>query len=306
MIVGPQIQITDAMITASNVSTAGEPAAYDAATTYAADAEVTYEDYVFVSLQSSNTGNTPPDSNESAWWVRSRAINKMKPFEHDIRRVRLYDQCANADTITYTIEPGVRFDMIGFFNLDAITVQVVVTSASAGEVFNETIDLADNTEIVAFWTHRFSGFDYATEKVFLNVPIYSDAEIEITIDNTGGIAKVGQICIAQQIDLGTVIENTELRSRSFSTVEQDFNGQFTSYVNRGSVRIIDYKLAVTTEDARRLQRVFARDIENKPVMFTAGADTEKFGTTVFGRGTDFRLPLGTTLSFTTITAEQFK
>ena len=311
MIIGPQIQITDAMITATNISTAGEPAAYDAATTYALGDQVTYEFNVYESLQNSNTGNTPPrtsdlDANVNEYWVRIGAINKFKPFEHDIRRARLYDQCANSETITYTIRPDTQVDMIGFFNLDAISLQVVMTSDEDGEVYNETFDLADNSEVVDFWTHRFAPLTFDTEKVFFNLPIYLDAEIDITIINTGGTAKVGQIALARQRDLGITLIGTELSTRTISTMEQDVNGQFTSYVNRGSIRIIDYNLAANTASARRLQRIFQREVEAMPCIFTAGENTEKYGTTMFGYGKEFRLPTGATVSYATIISEQFR
>ncbi|WOO43393.1 RHS repeat-associated core domain-containing protein [Rubellicoccus peritrichatus] len=46
--------------------------AYDAATTYALDDTVLYEDYVFVSLQASNTGNNP--LTETAYWERRAPV----------------------------------------------------------------------------------------------------------------------------------------------------------------------------------------------------------------------------------------
>lgn len=305
MIVGPAIEITDLMITDTNVSIVGEPSAYDGVATYALAAQVTLGNYVFESLQAGNTGNTPPDGNIDEWWVRVGAINKFKPFESDIRRIRLYDQCTRAESITFDLKPDLRFDMIGFFNLDALSVQVVMTDVVAGEVYNHTIDLDDRSEANGFWGWCFPVFKTAKSKVLFDLPPYKNATVSITILKPGGTAGVGQIVLARQIDFGTVTFGTQLSNRSYSTYDQDINGQYSSYVSRGKARVVDFRAAVTTEEAEFIQEIFADHLSDRPAIYAAGENTEKFGTTVFARGEDLRLPLSASITFLTMKAEQF-
>lgn len=305
MIAGPAIEITDAMITNSNISTAGEPAAYDAGTSYALAAQVTYQNYVFESLQSSNIGNTPPDENVSEWWVRVRATNKFKPFEHDLRRIRLYDQCTNAESITFELAPNQRFDMIGFFNLDALSLQVVMTDPVAGEVYNETVDLDDRSNVVSFWDWYFPEFVTASEKVLFDLPPYKNATLEITISKPGGTAAVGQIALAKQVSFGDVVFGSSIGGRDFGTYDQDINGQYSNYVPRGKARVVNYRAAVTSEEAGRIARTFDNQLLGRAAIYSAGDGTERYGTTVFARGRDISLPLEASITFLTMTAEQF-
>ncbi|WP_282091348.1 hypothetical protein [Epibacterium ulvae] len=305
MIVGPSIPITEGMILDSNISMDGEPPDYDPDAIYDLADRVTYQNYVFESLQAGNEDNVPPDANSDLFWVRIGAVNRFKPFESDIRRVRLYDQCTNPDEITFDIQPGQRFDMLGFFNLDAFSIQVVMTDPVAGEVYNRTVDLDDRSGIRSFWDWCFPTFKTQKSKVLFDLPPFLNAAISITISKAGGIAAVGQIVVARQIPLGTAIFGTEVSSRDYSTYDQDVNGQFSNFLRRPKQSIIDFRAAVSTDEAAYIQEVFFDSLSDRPAIYAAGEGTEHLGTTVFARGADLRLPLSANITFISIRAEQF-
>ena len=56
--------------------------AWSSTTTYNADAEVLYNDNIYVSLQGSNT-NKKPDTNPT-WWLIKQAGNKMAMFDDSV------------------------------------------------------------------------------------------------------------------------------------------------------------------------------------------------------------------------------
>ena len=236
MIAGPALQITEPMILSTNVAASALPA-YSSASTYRRLEEVTFQNYIFRSLQDANTGNQPPDENTDDWWVRVGAVEKFKPFEHDLRRVRLYDQCTNPEVVTFALKPGQRFDMLGFFNLSGQSLQVVMTDPSAGEVYRRVIGLDDRSGVRSFWDWWFPEFETAREKVLFDIPPFANATVEISIFNPGGTAGVGQIVLSKQIDFGRTVFGTEIKNRDYGTYEKDVNGQYTTYVPRGgSVR----------------------------------------------------------------------
>lgn len=309
MIIAPAIEITPAKITATNISTGSDPAAYNSGTTYALGDLVTDADgrYIYQSLQGSNTGNALPTTDAAtAYWQYVEATDKFKPWEYKITRIQLSNTLQNADTIEYTIEPGETFSCIGFFEVDANNITVVVTDPVEGEVYNQTYDLQAPSESAGMWSYLFSPISRVTQKVEIDLPAYANAEIDITIDNTGGTASVGQIVVGRHRVVGAVLQGTTISIRDFSTIEQDISGSYTAYLDRGSSTVVEYQFSALTSEASSLKSFFDAQLRGKGAIYASGENTEEYGTSVFGRGESFSLPLGSVLSFTSMKVEQFK
>jgi len=222
------ITLTDAMLTASNVAetdysvwavgTAYTAGNHSIVTT--AGIHKIYEALVNV------TGGSSPEVDVLAAvpkWLETGATNRWKAFD-----TKVGSQTSQATSITYKITPGQVFDSIAFLNVDAITIQVVLTDG-ATVVYDKTTDL--QTTIITgagttidWYTYFFSSIFRLTDVVLFDVPPYLNAVIDITITYTGGTAKVGGIVFGLQSTLGLTQYSPNIGIHDYSIKEQDAFG----------------------------------------------------------------------------------
>lgn len=181
---------------------------------------------IYESLSDANTGNYPPTDVLAAVpkWLEVSATNRWKAFDNKVG-----SQTENATSITFKITPGAVFDAIAFLNLDAVTVQVVLTDPIEGEVYNETIDLIStvitgSSGIYDWYSYFFSSQFRLTDVVKFDIPPYLNAVLDITITYTGGTAKVGGIVFGVQSTLGTTQYSPNIGIHDYSIKEQDTFG----------------------------------------------------------------------------------
>ena len=129
---------------------------------------------VYESLSAGNVGNYPPlDVLETVpKWLEVSATNRWKAFDNKVGT-----QTSQATSITYKITPGQVFDSIAFLNLEAATVQITLTDAVEGVVYDETIKLLDvtltGTEAEMDWyAYFFSEITMVTEVAKLGMSLF--------------------------------------------------------------------------------------------------------------------------------------
>lgn len=89
MIIIPPVEITDAILSATNIPEPdtgnGDPAEWLIGTTYAADDEVTVstDHLIYVSVQAGNTGNDP-STDDGTWWIEKQATNGWAMFDDKV------------------------------------------------------------------------------------------------------------------------------------------------------------------------------------------------------------------------------
>jgi len=157
-------EITDAILVSTNVAET-EYATWSAATTYDVDAKVIKNHVIWESLQTSNTNHDPEEA-ESTWWAEYSATNAWKMFDSKVG-----SQTTNANSIELELLPG-RVSGITFLNLSATSIDIVMTDPEEGEVYNETIDLTDDTVVYDLYTYFFEPIRQTKNK-FIALPIFS-------------------------------------------------------------------------------------------------------------------------------------
>lgn len=223
--------ITDAILTSSTVAEA-DYAVYNPSTTYALGARVivtTGDHHIYESLQAGNTGNTPASS--PTWWLPISATNRWKAFDGKIA-----DQTSNATSISYVLTPG-SFDAIALLNMDATSVQITLTDPTYGEVYDQTIDLVSTGNVVDGYTYFFEPITRRTALALLDIPPYSSASVSIIITNTGGTAKVGEIVLGRQSDIGETEYGPSIGIIDYSKKEADTFGNYIVLERAYSKRI---------------------------------------------------------------------
>lgn len=187
------IEITEpGTLTATNVGTSADPAAYDAGVTYALGDQVTSGTTVYQSAQAGNIGHAVTDT---LWWVEVGSINKLRMFDR-----RVGAQTENADTIEVTITPGVMVGVLSLRNLEALSVTVSQSTPTDGELFSRSIDL--DYPVDDWFEYFFGEFVMQTDVVVPGLLPYTDAVVTVTISNTGGTAKCGELLLGPAMEPG--------------------------------------------------------------------------------------------------------
>lgn len=292
------VTVTDSILTSSTVPEDDYPV-WASGTTYAIGDRVinTTVHKVYESVQNSNTGNDPT-TDDGTWWLEVSATNRWKAFDQKIT-----DQVSEANSIGYVLDPTDELvTSVAFFNLDASELQLQLETTSEGEYYNETFDLIDNSYVLDWYTYFFEPQRKLEELLINDLPPYTSPTVTITISETGSTAEVGQIIIGRFLELGATQYNTSVSIEDYSRKERDTFGN-PIIVGRAFAQLADYDITLETSSVRRTQSILS-EIRTTPVVWFAGADTEKYGTTIYGYYRDFSINLSTpSLSYATIEVE---
>jgi hypothetical protein len=157
---------------------------------------------VYESLIDSNTGNFPPSDVLAAIpkWLTISSTNKWKVFDG-----KTTDQMIKVSPAVYVITPGVAFNSMALLNLDATSVTIDVDDPA----YSEVVDTG------------------ATDIVVLNLSGDADSILTITMTNSVGSVKCGEIILGNYTSLGTFRPIPTVGIVSYSTKTQDVFGNYT-------------------------------------------------------------------------------
>ncbi|GAB3763458.1 hypothetical protein GCM10028796_16980 [Ramlibacter monticola] len=233
LFVEPLVIATGGALTSTNVDGSLDPAAYDAGHAYGLGDQATSGESVYQSLQAANTGHAVSDA---AWWVRVGAINKMRMFDQKVGA-----QTERADTIVVEVTPAQVIGVVSLRNVQATSVTVEQRTVADGVIFTRTISLDD--PVSDWFEYFFNPITRQSEVVFTGMLPFGDAIYKITVDNTGGTAKCGEVLMGPALEAGIteggvttgIDDYSRISADEFGVrdiVERDFadNMEFTVYV----------------------------------------------------------------------------
>lgn len=293
------VTVTNDILTSSNV-TEDDYSEWSSATTYADGDNVivigtTHK--VYESLVGSNLNNDPT-TDDGTNWLELGATNRWKAFDQKIA-----DQVSNLNSIEYQFNvDSSNVTAVSMFGLSGTNVNVTVTDATDGEVYNEDVSLLDNSEIVDLFTYFFAEQGTKTEALFTGIPPYLDSDVEVTITaETGENAKVGQIVIGFLSNFGLTTYGTSVGIEDYSRKETDAFGNFI-ITERAFAKLVDYDVRLETGKARTVQNTLA-NFRATPIVWI-GSEDEAFATIVYGFYRRFDITLeGPAYSFAAIEVE---
>jgi hypothetical protein len=200
-----------------------------------------------------NHTNAQPDTNTSGVtpkWTDEGYDNRWKMFDQLVG-----SQTAQATSITLTIVPGL-IDSIAFLDLEATSIEIVMTDPTAGEVYHETLDLISGSHIVDAYTYFLEPIILTDAAVLLGIPAYGAASIAITISNPGGTARVGTLVAGMQYDLGGTQYSPTIGITDYSSKTTDTFGNYT-IVERVFSKRMSCELFLENTSVDSLQRTLA-------------------------------------------------
>lgn len=276
-LIRPQ-SVTDATLTSSSVTEADYPV-WNAATAYILGDRVirtTGVHKIFERIIAGTTA-TPPE-NDSTNWLDIGATNRWKMFDSAVG-----SQTTKSDSIVVTITPGMVVNAVALLNVVAQTVRVKMTDTIDGVVYDSTVEMLDNSLITDWWHYFFEPIVRRQDVVFLDIPSYGTASIEITITNTGNTAACGVAVLGVAQTIGDTMMGASVGIRDYSRKEQDAFGNFI-IVPRTFSKRANFQLKVQRNKTDGLQKLLA-ELRTTPVVYIGSDSFES--TIVYGYYRDF-------------------
>jgi hypothetical protein len=185
---------------------------------------------IYESLQNANTGHALTDT---AWWLKIGSTNPWKVFD-----AKVGSQTERTGSIYYELTPGI-IEGIAFFNLDAISIDIVLTDPTEGEVYNETIDLISTSNVFDGYSYCFAPFLVTKATTKTDIPPYGQATLEITInvESDTETAKCGEIVLGRVRNFGSTEFGAGFEIIDYSRKDVDDFGNFSVVKRAFSKRI---------------------------------------------------------------------
>lgn len=290
MIIIPPVTITDANLTATNVTETDETD-WLTATAYVID-DVRQETtpnihtvYICVLGHTSDADNRPSvdvnlDTGLGTYWTRQSATNTWAMFTDQIS-----DQTEKATSIVVTITPTEVTNSIAFFNVAGTEITVEVDDPTDGVVYDTTVNLQDSAGINNWYDYYFSPIIQKAEVALLDLPPYSGAAINITISAPAGTAKCGLVVIGYQKLLGVSNHGTSVSNIDYSKKDLDTFGR-PVIIQRNYSKRADYDVTVQTSRIGYVQRTLG-NLRTTPVVWVGDANDE--ATIIYGYYRDFSI-----------------
>jgi hypothetical protein len=219
---------------------------------------------VYESLVGSNLGNYPISDvlATTPKWLEYSATNKWKPFDGKVN-----SQMATPSPAVYVITPGVAFDSVALFNLVATS----VTIATDSPAYSQTVSTG------------------ATDIVKMDLAGGAASVLTITITNTAGAAKCGEIVVGNKYSLGTMQPLPTVGITDYSTKEADVFGDWNIVPRESSEKMS----CVISVPYSSLDAVIAKlkSYRTTPIVFIGSASYAC--TIIYGFIKDWSVPVAT-------------
>lgn len=217
---------------------------------------------------------------EPPTWIRVGAINRYKMFDFIIGARTV--QVSGAIDVTVDL-PTSLVNAVAFFEVQAASVQVIVTDSTEGEVYNRTISLNDNAGVSNWYAYFFSPIVQATSAVFADLPAYTGASIRTVVDADGETTAVGEMIVGRQKTLGVTLQDFSFGIEDFSRKERDAFGNFT-IVERRFARLAEYDVFLNNAEVSPTFKALAA-VRAEPTVYIGNAEMPE--TVVLGFYKDF-------------------
>jgi hypothetical protein len=242
-------------------------------TTYSQGQQVIHLKGIFESRIAGNVGNPPSAGTTTTPWLYVKPVNS----------VAMFDQVSDTQTtapelLSFSLQLATPINALAFLNTDAATISVSMTDPVEGLVYERTVNLSAVTGINNWWRWLYSPIDKKRDVVFLDLPLYANAVIAITINNPGSDAKCG-VCVAGLVrQLGISEYGTSVGLIDYSKItEDDFGNRVVT--KRGFAKRINVPVAIKRTDVDYAIRVL-QDTRQLPMVWIAAEEYES--TIIYG------------------------
>lgn len=213
------ISAGSALVTSSSVgelTPTYDPAAWDPATAYVIGDQVgrSSNHKIYQRRVDGTTATAPEDDTTN--WAEVGVTNKWKPFDD-----KYQTQAQAANSASWEITPGEFADSVIILNAECETARV-----QAADGYDETVQMYTRT-VLDWFDYFYEPFSYRQDAAFLDVNLSTTDPITITLENTGGVVKVGEIKIGLAKDIGVTELGAATGFDDYSLKTEDEWGSLT-------------------------------------------------------------------------------
>lgn len=296
MIVIRPIPVTASILTATNIAEpdltlSGELAevTWTAGTYNTGDRRImttTHKLYEVVATTSTSDAPDVGAAKAVPTWIEVTATNRYRAFDAVIDT----QATESAAPITYRFEPVGLCNSFAAFNVLGVSdVVVTVTDDVDGVVYNNTVDMTDDSAIVDEYTWAFSPIIFRKQVILLDLPAYNDPQIDVTFNGNSSVA-VGEIVIGNSLTLGQASYGTAVETIDYSVYETDDFGN-RQVVRRRTADLTEFKVGVMKNRINYVRNVL-KELRGVNCVWV-GEGVEDDATLVYGFGRGSRIPIET-------------
>lgn len=282
MVVVKPIQVTPAMLTATDVPE-NDYAAWSDATTYALGDRVilTSTHKVYESLQAGNLNKAP--ATETAWWIEVSPTNRWKAFD-----LSNSTQTAKADSMYFEIKPGQAINAVSILNCTSVReVRYRLTDPSFGLIYDQTYALTSTPSESSWYAWFFAERIEQVQQIDLSLPSYPNATIRIDLTGASTMA-VGVILLGQQKSIGRdVYQGASVGIQDYSRKEKNDYGN-TLLVERAYAKRASFTMFIENRQLDNVQSLLS-SVRATPCLWIGSANYA--ATTIFGFYKEFDITI---------------
>jgi hypothetical protein len=227
--------------------------------------------------------NRSPDANPT-FWLEVKATNRWAMFD-----AQNNTQTSNPGSIEVTLLPVNIANGVYVGNVDADSVTVTVTDAIEGVVYSSTQNLLQSNSGSSSFNWCFKRITRKTAAWFTDLPMYSNATVQITLTKSSGNAKCGMCSVGQVVEIGMAEYGVQTDIKDYSTTI--FNADGTSETTlRGYAKRMSVDVVVDNDEKDAIENQLAA-YRQVPVVWIATTLFET--TTIYGTYSSFKTVIAT-------------
>lgn len=252
-------------------------AAYDVKATYAKDARV-YDPITYEAFQSLVAGNVGKPLLDTTAWSPRGAINRRAMFD-DYNNT----QTVMPDEILVVLTPEMVAQGLYLGNLDIHELRLSMVDALDGVVRSEVISLIESNSQSSYFNWMFRRIKRRTYFFVLDLPVYANALVTISLRKIGAEAKVGMCAIGPVEEFGPSLLGLSTEGKDFSSTTFNFDGTSKTTIRPYAKRMSCDVVVPNDEITYVQERLF--ELRQRPLVWVGGP----YGATaVFGRYGSFK------------------
>ena len=215
---------------------------------------------------------TPPS------WVEIGPTNKWAMFSN-LTNTKSEDGNLLISEVT---SPSIINGVAGFDIDGATEVNVTVTKAGIGEIYNKTIALRAPPPESGWYSYLFDEVKQDSSFVLTDLPAYSNTVVKVTL--SGADVSIGALLLGGLTDIGTANYSSSLQLVDYSKKERDDFGN-VNVIKRTSSKLVKFNLTIPTQ---QVESTFSKiqDITTIPAVYI-GAEGGDNSLVVFGYYEDY-------------------
>lgn len=271
------VKVTPAKLISTNVPIDDAPAW--TAGSYSVGDKVVKDYYVYESVADSNTATPGSETVLPFKWINLGSVNAYLMFNKKVGNKWLINRYTeNPDEINVTIRPGTIVNSVGFTGVRATTIRVIATTTLEGVVYDKTVTMSDPS-VNNWYDYWFKPIERKDNTVFLDLPSYGNADIQVIVSSPGGTAIVGNLVIGRKERIGNATYGSSLGSESYSRTSEDEFGN-VSVISRGYRRYAEFDVVIMKDQLTQVERLL-NSLRDEATMYIGSSDIQS--TIIIGR-----------------------